>query len=95
MTTHRSAEGLVKSARGMFKQLDSHIIDSLPSIQVPTLIVVGAQDDPLIVASKYMAAKIPKARLVVVPEAGHAPNIDKPTIFNAALREFLEGLKGK
>jgi pimeloyl-ACP methyl ester carboxylesterase len=36
-----------------------------------------------------MANKIPGARLAVIPNAGHAANIDQPQAFNDALREFL------
>jgi len=56
---------------------------------VPTLVVVGAQDSGFLAGSEYMAAKIPKARLVVVPEAGHAPNIDRPDLFDRRVQEFL------
>ena len=40
-----------------------------------------------------MAAKIPGAKKVVIPNAGHAANIDQPEAFNAAIRDFLAGLK--
>jgi pimeloyl-ACP methyl ester carboxylesterase len=37
-----------------------------------------------------MAAKLPRARKVVIPAAGHAPNVDQPEQFNAELRAFLD-----
>jgi pimeloyl-ACP methyl ester carboxylesterase len=40
-----------------------------------------------------MAAKIPGARKVVIPDAGHAANIDQPEAFNAAVLGFLAELK--
>jgi pimeloyl-ACP methyl ester carboxylesterase len=83
----------VRAARGLFRQFDSHIIDSLPGIQVPTLVVVGADHEPLLAGCHYMARKIPNAELVVVPKAGHAPNLDQPDVFNAALRKFLDGVR--
>jgi pimeloyl-ACP methyl ester carboxylesterase len=43
---HRSATGLAHSARGMLAQADSRVIDHLPKIEVPTLIVVGERDEP-------------------------------------------------
>lgn len=87
---HRDAAGLVLAARGTLTQQDSHVLDGLPGIAVPTLIVVGAQDTPFLGAADYMAAKIPDGRVVVIPDAGHAPNIDQPTLFNAEVRAFLD-----
>ena len=39
-----------------------------------------------------MAAKIPGAHKVVIPQAGHAANIDQPEAFNAATQSFLRSL---
>jgi len=89
---HTSARGLALAARGMLTQRDGSVMESLPSIRVPTLVVVGAEDTPFIPASDVMAAKIPGARKVVIDGAGHAANIDNPTAFNAALVDFLAGL---
>jgi pimeloyl-ACP methyl ester carboxylesterase len=90
---HRSAEGLALAARGMLTQRDARVMESLPSIAVPSLVVVGADDTPFLAASDYMAAKIPGAKKVVIPEAGHAANIDQPDAFNAAVLGFLETLR--
>ncbi len=90
---HRSAAGLALAARGMLTQRDAAVMESLPTISVPSLVVVGADDTPFLAASEYMAAKIPGARKVVIPGAGHAANIDQPEAFNAAVLEFLAGLR--
>ena len=90
---HRDATGLAKAARGMLTQRDARVISSLPQIEVPSLVLVGAEDKPFLAASDYMAAKIPGARKVVVPGAGHAANIDQPEAFNAAVLGFLAELK--
>jgi len=68
------------------------VIDALPSIQVPTLIIVGDQDQPFLDPCEYMAKKIPGARLEVIAGAGHSSNLDQPEAFNRVLREFLVGL---
>jgi pimeloyl-ACP methyl ester carboxylesterase len=86
---HRSAQGLAHAARGMLAQFDSRIIESLPDIKVPTMVLVGENDQPFIGASQYMATKIPGARLVTLSGAGHAANIDQPDAFNEAVRRFL------
>jgi len=87
---HRSAQGLAHAARGMLAQRDGAVIESLPHVAVPTLVVAGANDKPFLAATDYMAAKIPHATKVIIPEAGHAPNIEQPAAFNAAVRSFLE-----
>lgn len=92
VSVHRSAEGLAKAARGMLAQSDSRVMDVLEKVAVPTLVLVGANDQPFLAATDYMAAKIPGAQRVVIEGAGHAANIDKPAEFNAAVRAFLEGL---
>ncbi|MEQ1727461.1 MAG: alpha/beta fold hydrolase, partial [Vicinamibacterales bacterium] len=65
----------------------------LPSITVPTLVLVGDEDvltPPAL--STAMAALVPSAELVVVPQAGHLSNLEQPDAFNAALLRFLERL---
>jgi pimeloyl-ACP methyl ester carboxylesterase len=88
--THRSAAGLAKAARGMLAQFDSRVIEGLERIQVPTLLIVGANDTPFLNATDYMTNKIPGARKVVIADAGHAANIDQPEAFNEALLRFLD-----
>lgn len=90
--SHRSADGLARAGRGMLTQRDARVMELLPSIVVPALVVVGADDMPFLAAADYMAAKIPGACKVIIPAAGHAANIDQPEAFNAAVMQFLNGL---
>jgi pimeloyl-ACP methyl ester carboxylesterase len=92
VSQHRSAAGLAKAARGMLAQFDSRIIESLDGITVPTLVLVGAKDEPFLGATDYMVKKIPRATPVVIADAGHAANIDQPEAFNAAVEAFLGDL---
>ena len=87
---HRDATGLARAARGMLTQRDARVIESLPAIAVPSIVIVGADDTPFLAASDYMAAKIPGAKKVVIENAGHSANIDQPQAFNAALLGFLK-----
>jgi pimeloyl-ACP methyl ester carboxylesterase len=87
---HRDAAGLARAARGMLTQRDARVIESLPAIAVPSIVIVGANDTPFLAASDYMAAKIPGAKKVVIADAGHSANIDQPQAFNAALLAFLK-----
>jgi pimeloyl-ACP methyl ester carboxylesterase len=87
---HGSVHGLAKAACGMLIQHDSAVIDSLPDIAVPTLVIVGEKDRSYLAASDYMARKIPGAEQAVIPNAGHAVNIHQPEAFNVEVGEFLE-----
>lgn len=87
---HRSAEGLARAGRGMLTQRDAHVINALPSIRVPSLVIVGAKDTPFLASADYMAAKIQGARKVVIADAGHASNIDQPAAFNEVVIDFLK-----
>jgi pimeloyl-ACP methyl ester carboxylesterase len=90
--SHRDASGLARAARGMLTQRDASVMESLPTIKVPALVIVGADDTPFLAASDYMAAKIPGAKKVIIPAAGHAVNIDQPQAFVEAVLPFLDGL---
>jgi pimeloyl-ACP methyl ester carboxylesterase len=90
MARHRDASGLARSARGVLVQHDAAVIDALPAISVPTLVIVGSEDRAFRSGADYMAAKIPGAELVVIEGAGHAPNLTHPDVFNASLRSFFD-----
>ena len=65
----------------------------LESIDVPALVIVGEDDQvsPVDVAED-MVARLPNARLAVIPQAGHLSNVEDPGAFTAELRSFLETL---
>jgi pimeloyl-ACP methyl ester carboxylesterase len=72
-------------------QLASEIVgDRSVDITIPTLIVWGANDEviPLAQGREY-AAKIPHAKLVIIPDCGHVPPIEKPEAFLSAVIPFL------
>ncbi len=94
VASHRSAAGLALAARGMLAQRDARVIESLPSIAVPTLVLVGADDEAFVAPADYMTAKIPGATRVTLAGAGHAANIDQPAAFNDAVTKFLAGVPG-
>ena len=89
---HRDATGVVRAGRGMLTQADARVMHVLPDIDVPALIIVGANDKPFLNAADYMMAKIPGAERVTIADAGHVANIDQPAAFNAAVTDFLSRL---
>jgi pimeloyl-ACP methyl ester carboxylesterase len=70
--------------------LAADITDRLAAIQAPTLLVWGARDTliPLRVGGA-LAARLPGARVVIIPEAGHNPMWERPEAFNRAALAFL------
>ncbi len=87
-----TAQGLALAARGILSQVDARVIDSLPGIAVPTLIIIGDGDSHYLQGSDYMAARIPGAINVLVADATHGVNIDQPEAVNKALSAFLAKL---
>jgi len=68
--------------------------DRLAGIRVKTLVVVGEDDVtefPLEDAPLF-AERIPGARLVRLPRAGHLACIEQPSVFNETLEDFLKGM---
>jgi pimeloyl-ACP methyl ester carboxylesterase len=90
--SHRDASGIAHAARGMLTQRDSAVINSLGNIKAPSLVLVGSEDKGFLAATDYMASKIPRAKKVIIPKAGHAANIDNPEAFNKELMAFLSSL---
>ena len=76
----------------MLAQFNSNVIECLDSIKVPTLVLVGANDEAFLNATDYMANKIPGAQKVVIADAGHAANMHQPEAFNKAMAGFLDSL---
>ena len=64
-------------------------LDLLAAVSVPTLVLVGEEDRPFVNASKRMAATIPGAQLVVIPDAAHSPQFENPDAWWEAMTAFL------
>jgi len=73
-------------------KLESETVgDKLGGITIPTLVVWGGNDGVVPLADgKDYAAKIPNAKLVIVPECGHVASMEKPDDFLAAVIPFLK-----
>jgi pimeloyl-ACP methyl ester carboxylesterase len=65
--------------------------DRLSDLKVPVLVIVGAHDNPYILASAdYMVERIPSVQKVIIEDAAHLPNMDHPEEFKAIVKDFLE-----
>jgi len=86
-----SPHGIAAAALGMAERPD--VTPQLSSIDVPTLLIVG-EDDQISTVDEMqgIAEAMPQAQLVTVPDAGHMSPLENPEKVNAAIREFLESL---
>ena len=64
--------------------------ERLAELRMPVLLIVGEEDQPEVIElSERLAAGLPQARLVRVPDAGHHVNIERPEVTLPLLRDFL------
>ncbi|MDQ7858516.1 MAG: 2-succinyl-6-hydroxy-2,4-cyclohexadiene-1-carboxylate synthase [Armatimonadota bacterium] len=81
--------GLANSLRGFGQGVMPPMHDFLPAITAPALIVAGALDPRYVEIGEAMRNAMPRARLVVVPRAGHAVHVEQPETFQHVVLEFL------
>ena len=69
------------------------LTDRLPAIKLPTLIVVGEEDQGTpVAASQAIQAKIAGSQLEILKSAAHLANMEQPEAFTKALTSFLARL---
>ena len=67
--------------------------DGMRALDVPTLIMTGDEDEPCIETSVFMKRCIPKSGLAVLPQSGHAINLEEPDLFNRLVLDFLTAVE--
>merc|ERR1712080_76117 len=63
--------------------------EELKQMQVPTLLVVGDEDEPCINPGIYLKKLLPRCGLAIIPQAGHTVQVEEASKFNRVLEEFL------
>jgi pimeloyl-ACP methyl ester carboxylesterase len=87
-----SPQGIAGALRGMAIRPDRS--SELAGITVPTLVLVGEHDVITPPAeARAMAQAIPKARLEVIPNAGHMAPFENQSVSNAVMLTFLRSLE--
>jgi 3-oxoadipate enol-lactonase len=87
---------LLRAAPSMYVAMSRALIaapsrsEQLAQLVTPTLVIVGEQDAPLLDASARLAAAIPGARFVRIPDAGHSPQVEAPERWFETVVEFLD-----
>jgi 3-oxoadipate enol-lactonase len=81
-----------RAYRGIMRELRRFdIVDRLPEIQVPTLVITAENDSTVSPQRQtFLANCLPNARQIFIPNANHGVTIDQPHLFNQILLEFLE-----
>jgi len=80
---------------GMERVRAVDLLDGLGGVETPTVVVVGTEDPvtPVAAAEEIVQAMPPgRARLAVLPEAGHFPWLDQPDRLRAVLADFVAGV---
>lgn len=69
---------------------DHDVVDKLPKIDVPTL-VIGCEQDHItpLEEQRFLAEHMPNAELVILPETGHAAFYERPYVFTAIVLGFI------
>ena len=67
--------------------------DQLRVLDVPVLLAVGDEDDPVIEANIFLKRTLPRAGLWIHPQTGHGLNLEEPSAFNRALAEFFAAVE--
>ncbi len=67
--------------------------DQLQRLRVPTLLMIGDQDEPCVDANVFMSRQCATAGLVVLPRTGHTVNLEEPDLFNDIVLRFLNSVE--
>jgi pimeloyl-ACP methyl ester carboxylesterase len=83
-----TAAGFAGTAEGLAAQVNA--FERLPELSVPTLVVVGTRDAEFVKNAPRLIAELPGdiVRTVTIEGAGHAANLERADVFDAALLEF-------
>jgi pimeloyl-ACP methyl ester carboxylesterase len=62
---------------------------ALKALALPTLLIVGDEDEPCLDVNLWMKRLMPVADLALLPGSGHAVNLEEPLLFNLLVERFL------
>jgi pimeloyl-ACP methyl ester carboxylesterase len=91
MLAQHSAKGAANTQLGVQRERPSifDLGEQLAQLTVPMLVVTGDEDWPCLAPGIFIKRTCPSAGLLVMPNTGHAVNLEEPAAFNAALADFL------
>jgi pimeloyl-ACP methyl ester carboxylesterase len=65
----------------------------LRQLDVPVLLAIGDEDDPVLEVNIYLKRTLPQAGLWVEPKTGHSMNLEEPDEYNRRIAEFLSAVE--
>ena len=86
-----SREAYIAGANGMASRRS--VLADLAEVAVPTLVICGEKDEPFLEPSRQMHEAILGSELVIIPGAGHGPQMETPSEFNHVLTQFLSKVR--
>jgi len=91
MLAEHSAVGSANTQQGVQKERPSlyALVEEMKRITLPTLIITGDEDWPCLLPGILMKQSIPSAALAVIPNSGHAINIEEPEAYNRIVGDFI------
>ena len=91
LLAEHSAVGSALTMRGVQRERPSlyDLTGELRAMEVPTLLLVGDEDEGCLEANLMLKRTIPSAGLVVLPRTGHTANLEEPELFNRFVGDFL------
>ncbi|GIT14131.1 MAG: alpha/beta hydrolase [Chloroflexota bacterium] len=97
LLSEHSATGLALTYQGfvMNRPTVFELEDKLKSLRVPTLIMIGDEDEPCIEPGIFMKRTIPVSGLSCFPQSGHAINLEEPDLFNRTVLDFLTAVEAE
>jgi pimeloyl-ACP methyl ester carboxylesterase len=86
-----SARGAANTMRGVQMRRPSlyDLEARLRTLDVPTLVMTGDEDDHCLQPALYLKKTIPRCGLVVLPQSGHTLNLEEPELFNRFVADFV------
>jgi len=84
-----NATGLANTLLAANPGAQPSVHKSLSKLKVPVLCVVGEYDNRYRLIAKEMCSKLHCGRVAIIPNAGHAPHIERPREFNRVVLKFL------
>jgi pimeloyl-ACP methyl ester carboxylesterase len=90
MLAEHSAIGSANTQEGVQKERPSlySLVKEMKRISVPTLVIHGDEDWPCLLPGILLKQTIPSAALAVMPNSGHAINLEEPEEYNRIVGDF-------
>lgn len=91
LLAEHSAEGSAMTMRGVQRERPSlyELLDELRALRVPTLLLVGDEDEGCLEENLMLKRTISSSALAVLPRTGHTSNLEEPELFNRLVTSFL------